>query len=66
MSAPDAEPRQIGVRPKTQFRQPDNCPVPVCSEIAMYEEELDRHRETEAKLRESLLRESDHLRQKTN
>ena len=34
------------------------------SAIAMYEQELERHRATESKLRESVLRESDLLRQK--
>jgi two-component system, sensor histidine kinase PdtaS len=64
MSALNSQLRQIGVAAKTQFQRPDSCPVSVCSAIAMYEEELARHRETEAKLRESLLRESDLLRQK--
>ena len=51
-------------RPATRFRQPDNCPVAVCSAILMYEQELERHRATESRLRESVLRESDLLRQK--
>lgn len=53
-----------GVAPRTRFHPPDCCPVPVCTAIALYEEELDRHRKTEAKLKESLRRESDLLRQK--
>ena len=56
--------RRNASKPETQFQQPDNCPVAVCSAIAMYEQELERHRETESKLRESVLRESELLRQK--
>lgn len=48
----------------TLFQQPDDCPLAVCSAIVMYEQELERHRATEAKLRDSILRESDLLRQK--
>ena len=55
---------QNGSKPVMQFRQPDNCPVAVCSAIVMYEQELERHRATESRLRESLRRESDLLRQK--
>jgi two-component sensor histidine kinase len=36
----------------------------MCSAIAMYEQELERHRATESKLRESVLRESELLLQK--
>jgi two-component system, sensor histidine kinase PdtaS len=64
MSAPYSQLRQIGAAAKTQFQRPHGCPFSVCSAIAMYEEELDRHRETEAKLRESLLRESNLLARK--
>ena len=56
--------RQDASKPATQFRQPDDCPFPVCSAISMYEQELERHRATESRLRESVLRESDLLRQK--
>jgi len=56
--------RQNASKPATQFRQPDDCPVAVCPTILMYEQELERHRATEARLRESVLRESDLLRQK--
>ena len=49
----------------TQFRQPDNCPVAVCSAIRMYEQELEGHRATEAQLRQSVRRERDLLRQKS-
>ena len=59
-----AFPRRNAPKPATQFRQPDNCSVAVCSAIAMYEQELERHRETETRLRESVLRESNLLRQK--
>ena len=55
---------QNASKPATRFRQPDNCPVAVCSAIVMYEQELERHRATESGLRESILRESDLLRQK--
>lgn len=51
-------------KPTTQFRQPENCLVEVCSAIGMYERELERHRATESRLRETILRESDLLRQK--
>lgn len=56
--------RHTAPKPVTLFQQPDNCPVTMCSAIAMYEQELKRHRATEYKLRESVLRESDLLRQK--
>lgn len=46
------------------FRRPDNCPVKVCSAITMCEKELERHRRTEAALREAVLREIALLRQK--
>lgn len=48
----------------TQFQQPDNCPVAVCSAIGMYEQELERHRATESQLRKSLLRETELLRER--
>ena len=56
--------RRNASKPATQFRQPDNCPVAVCSAIVMYEQELERHRATESRLHESVLRESDLLREK--
>lgn len=67
MSASNASPViscQIGAATKYQYQQPDECPVAVCSALAMYEQELDRHRDTEAQLRNSLRRERDLLRQK--
>lgn len=64
MSSPVSRPRQIGSAAKTQFQRPDGCAFSVCSALVMYEEELDRHRKTETKLRESLLRESDLLARK--
>ena len=63
-NSPQAARRRTAPKPMTQFQQPDNCPVAVCSAIAMYEQELERHRATEAKLRESVIREGDLLRQK--
>ena len=56
--------RRNASKPAIQFQRPDNCPIAVCSAIAMYEQELERHRETESNLRESVLRESELLRQK--
>jgi two-component system, sensor histidine kinase PdtaS len=64
MAMLNPQPAQTNVAPKTQFQPPDCCPVPVCTAITLYEEELERHRRTETKLRESLVRESDLLRQK--
>ena len=64
MSTPVSQHRQIGSAAQTQFQQPDGCPFSVCSALVMYEEELERHRETETKLRKSLLRESDLLARK--
>ena len=55
---------QIGVATKYQFQQPDECPAAVCSALAMYEQELDRHRDTEAQLRQSVRCEINLLRQK--
>jgi two-component system, sensor histidine kinase PdtaS len=55
---------QAAPKPTPQFRQPDNCPLAVCSAIAMYQQELERHRATESTLRESVIREGDLLRQK--
>jgi two-component sensor histidine kinase len=63
-SSPQVVWQHTAPKPVTLFRQPDNCPVAVCSAIAMYEQELERHRATESKLRESVLRESQLLRQK--
>ena len=56
--------RQNASKSATQFQQPANCPVAVCSAIVMYEHELERHRATESRLRQSLLREHDLLHQK--
>lgn len=55
---------QNALRPSTQFRQPDNCPVATCSAIALYEQELERHRATETRLRKSMFRERELVRQK--
>jgi len=51
-------------KPHTRFRQPDNCSIGVCSAIALYEQELERHRATESRLRESMRRETELLREK--
>ena len=56
--------RKNAAKHATHFRQPDICPVAVCSAIEIYEHELERHRATESRLRQSLLREHDILRQK--
>lgn len=64
MSAPNSKLSQIGAAAKTRFPKPDNCPLSVCSAIVMYEAELERHRETEARLGETVLRERDLLRQR--
>lgn len=55
---------QNALRQSTQFRQPDTCPVATCSAIALYEQELERHRATETRLRKSMFRESKLVRQK--
>jgi two-component sensor histidine kinase len=46
------------------FAPPGNCPLPNCSAIELYKQELERHSATESRLRESLLRESALLHQK--
>ncbi len=56
--------RHRATKPPTQFRQPDNCPVPVCPTIVMYEQELKRHRASESRLQQAVLRENELLRQK--
>ena len=56
--------RHTAPKPATLFQRPDHCPFNICSAIAMYEQELERHRATESELRESVLRERDLLRQK--
>ena len=50
--------------PETTYRQPPDCPIAACSAISMYELELEKHRHTEAKLRESAIREHALLHQK--
>lgn len=47
-----------------QFQQPAGCPVVHCSAISLYENELEKHKATEAELRRSVLREGMLLRQK--
>lgn len=56
-------PRQASP-PTSHFRQPDNCTATACSAIALYEQELELHRATEAALRDMVRRESDLLREK--
>ena len=50
--------------PRTRFQQPADCPVVRCSAISLYENELEKHKATEAELRRSVLREGALLRQK--
>lgn len=47
-----------------EFHQLDSCAVSACSAIARYEQELQKHAATEAKLREFIVRESALIRQK--
>ena len=63
-TSPQVVALQTAPKPVTLFQQPDICPVTTCSAIAMYEQALKRHRATESKLRASVLRERDLLRQK--
>lgn len=56
--------RQTQLKPETPFQRPANCPVSECPAISMYEQELRRHRATESKLRETLVRERALLQQK--
>ena len=62
-SPPGMSPRDDAATPP-RLGPPENCPLPVCSAIAGYEEALALHRESEASLRNSMLRESELLRQK--
>jgi two-component system, sensor histidine kinase PdtaS len=61
---PQAAPHQNASTSRTKFKQPVDCPIPVCSAISMYEQELERHRITEANLEKSVIREEALLRQK--
>jgi len=63
-NAPRAVPSRHELAPRTKFQQPPDCPIAECSAISMYEQELKRHRATEAKLIKSAIRESTLLRQK--
>ena len=63
-SAPHVLPRRKNMASKTTFRKPTNCSRADCSSISMFEKELERHKETEAKLRRSVIREKALLRQK--
>jgi len=67
MNIPDAlygVPRRNLPAPETKYRHPPGCTIAKCSAILMYEQELERHRATEAKLRESAIREHALLLQK--
>ena len=48
----------------SRFQKPINCPIAKCSAISMYENELEKHMVTEAKLRKSVMRETALRRQK--
>jgi two-component sensor histidine kinase len=48
----------ISAAAKMLLKQPDSCLASVRSAIALYEEELERRRKTEAKLHEALVREN--------
>jgi two-component sensor histidine kinase len=50
--------------PASKFQKPANCPLVSCSAISAYERELEKHRDTEAKLRRSVIREAALRRQK--
>ena len=53
----------LGFLPTTKFQQPVNCPITSCSAISLYEQELEKHRLTEARLRKAAARERTLLRQ---
>lgn len=59
-----AAPRSAFPAPNFQFQQPAGCQIIRCSAIALYENELEKHKATEAELRRSVLREGMLLRQK--
>lgn len=56
--------RQILSRQAPQLQKPDNCPAATGSVIAMYQQDLCRHRVTRSKLRDAIRRESDLRREK--
>ena len=62
--APLAVPLRNTSTPGSKFQQPADCPIAACPSISMYQRELERHKATESALRESLIRESELLRQK--
>src|SRR6476620_8949887 len=49
--------RRHGPKRTRTFQPPADCPITKCSAISLYEEELKKHRATEAKLRNSATRE---------
>ena len=59
-----AVPSRHVLTPRSTFQQPIDCPITSCSAISLYEQELEKHRVTEIKLRKSVIRESALLRQK--
>lgn len=61
---PHSASRRIALPSRTSFRPPADCPVASCSAISLYENELEKHKATEAELRMSLQRESTLLAQK--
>jgi len=56
--------QQISPTRRMRFPRPIGCSVSACSALALYEDELARHQQTEARLRESVLREQALRRQK--
>ncbi len=57
-------PRDEAAKPTAMFQQPPHCPLEKRSAISLYEAELERHRPTEAELRQAVIREAALLRQK--
>ena len=55
---------KIEPKPRLQFQQPEDCPVALCPTITLYEQQLKRHKATEARLRASARRVRELLRQK--
>ena len=59
-------PRHKGSTPKAEFQQPTGCLVSSCSAIVSYKRELEKHRRTEAKLKQTVIRERALLRQRAD
>ena len=62
--APNASQRRKSPAANSKFQKPIDCPIAKCSAISMYENELEKHKSTEAKLRKSAMRETALRRQK--